>query len=180
KLVLSRKVGDFHERLTYVLHMNKRLHFNNRFKPEDFKYDLSIYRDIEDYVNDNNGVFRINEFYEAAKEKQNFKIAEINHVRDILHCFSRLCDSDTVRRRVIIDGKTERVREYTNCIPKNPIDLLTFYGLTKDMVTELLDYEENTECYEKLERECRSVQNDDLTLIDADVLTIVKQKLDFN
>ena len=180
ELVLSRKVGDFQERLTYVLHMNKRLHFNNRFKPEDFKYDLSIYRDIEDYVNDNNGVFRINEFYKSAKEKQNFKIAEINHVQDIQRCFSRLFNFDMVRRRITINGKTERVTEYINCIPKNPIDLLTFYGLTKDMVTELLDYEENDECYEKLERECRSVQNDDLTLIDADALALVKQKLDFD
>lgn len=174
-LLHKRKVNDFQECLTYVLHMEKKLVFNNRYKKEDFKLDLSIYRDIEDYVKENNGVFRIQEYYDSVKENDNFKAVDIKHVQDVKKFFGRLFYAEMVRTR----AKSEKVTIYTNCIEKPPKNLLSDYGLTEELINELLNYKEDLETHEFLERECKNICGQKIFNVDTLDLEEAKKTLSF-
>lgn len=179
-LISKRKLADFKERLTYVLHMEKKLAFNNAYKREDFKYDLSIYRAIEKHVLENNNVLRIDDYYEANKDLQNFKLVKINQTQDIKKFFSRLFDSDVIRRKIKTeDGKTRRKIEYVNCVLKDPKDLLKEYALSQDLIDELLDYEIDEKRYAQIENECETLVCLDFSKADENEVSDVKRRFDF-
>ena len=179
-LISKRKLADFQERLTYVLHMEKKLAFNNVYKREDFKYDLSIYRAIEKHVLENKNVLRIDDYYEANKDLQNFKLVKINQAQDITKFFSRLFDFDVIRRKVKTeDGRTRQKRDYVNCVLKDPKDLLKEYTLSQDLIDELLDYEIDENRYAQIENECKTLVCLDFSKVDQKEVGDVKRQLDF-
>ena len=137
--------------------------------------DLSIYRDIEDYVKENNGVFRIQEYYDSVKENDNFKAVDIKHVQDVKKFFGRLFYAEMVRTR----AKSEKVTIYTNCIEKPPKNLLSDYGLTEELINELLNYKEDLETHEFLEQECKNICGRKIFNVDTLDLEEAKKTLSF-
>ena len=129
---------------------------------------------------ENKNILRVDDYYEANKDLQNFKLVKISKTQDITKFFSRLFDFDVIRRKVKTeDGGTRQKRDYVNCVLKDPKDLLKEYGLSHDLIDELLDYEIDEKRYAQIENECKTLVCLDFSKADQNEVSDVKRRFDF-